>query len=438
MHDSFLARCLAGAATLINTCVGAEPEPPPPLDYYIVVTGGELLEGAYPDGHTHFLTRTLRPLGLRCLGSLVADDRRPDLIEALRFATNRASLVLVTGGLGPTPNDITRETLSECTAIPLREEETVLAAMERRFGQPREQLRANLRKQCLVPSRGAHLKNASGTAVGLVFTSDGATVVALPGPPRELQPMVRDELVPWLRARFGLHRLGASVTLRFVGVGQSQVAQTLQERVRLPEDIVVTSLFEGSRVDFTFTSPRDTAEDRAILRRIAGELRAQLDEFCYGEDGTTLEQIVLRGLRARGVRLALAEAASGGALSASLCTESEAAPVLAGSFAAPNAAALAAILSVPTERWPAPSSAEDQARVLAEAAARHAKAEWGIAVGERRPLASGSAEVWIAVHQHDGRPATYRLTTRSDGGFDPATIVTPVLDRVRRLLEAPP
>src|SRR3954464_10714003 len=79
-----------------------------PLSYFIVVTGGELLEGVYPDAHTPFLTRALRPLGCQCVGSITVDDNREDIQGAMRFATNHAPLVIVTGGLGPTPNDITR------------------------------------------------------------------------------------------------------------------------------------------------------------------------------------------------------------------------------------------------------------------------------------------------------------------------------------------
>ncbi|MHC4328906.1 MAG: molybdopterin-binding protein, partial [Planctomycetota bacterium] len=78
-----------------------------PTRYMIVVTGGELLSGVYPDGHTYFITQTLRPLGLQCVGSMSVDDKREDLKEALRYAAGKAPLVIVTGGLGPTPNDVT-------------------------------------------------------------------------------------------------------------------------------------------------------------------------------------------------------------------------------------------------------------------------------------------------------------------------------------------
>lgn len=434
MKASLLLGCAASLAAALAARAAQDTELPPAVDYCLVVTGGELLEGAYPDGHTHFLTRTLRPLGLRCVGSIIADDRRADLIEALHFATNRAGLVLVTGGLGPTPNDITRETLSEFTGIPLKESEEALVTMERRFGQSRQQLRANLRKQCLVPEPGGYLKNANGSAVGLVFPMPRATVIALPGPPRELQPMVRDELVPWLRERFGIHAQGDSITLRFVGVGQSQITQTLQEHVGVPDDIIVTSLFEGSRVDFTFTSPRHGEDEAARLRQLGQDLRARLEEFYYADDGSTLEDVVLRALRDRGAHLAIAEVATGGSLGASLNTAAEAGAVVAASFAAPTEERLARLVETPPDRWRAAAAAEARVGVLAEAAAVHAGAEWGIAVGEGQ-LRGNVVEIWLAIRA-GGRQVTHRLTARSAAGADTSALVTPALDRLRRELKA--
>lgn len=430
MRLILLASILVGLAA---GCTRAADDTAAPPDYFIVVTGGELLEGAYPDGHTHFLTRTLRPLGLRCAGSLTVDDQRAEMLAALRFATNRASLVLVTGGLGPTPNDITRETLSEFTGIPLRESETAVAELERRFRQPRDQLRANLRRQCLVPARGGFFRNPAGTAVGLVFEPDAATVIALPGPPRELQAMVRDELVPWLQRHFRARPPGASLTLRFVGVGQSQIDQTLKDKVALPPDVIVTSLFEGSRVDFTFHLPGNGAADAERLRQLEAAVRRELGEFIYAADGRSLEAVVLAELRARGVRLALAEVASGGSLAAALNGPAEADVVIAGAFAAPNDSRLAELIQANVGPVDAPG--EERAKTLAQAAAAHARAGWAVAVGEggRDP---GDAPVWVAVKAGD-RLETRRLTLRDRSDASRAGLVTQVLDQMRRLLRQP-
>lgn len=404
-------------------------------DYFIVVTGGELLEGVYPDAHTVFLSRTLRPLGLRCAGSLCVDDIRADIQSALRFATQHAALVLVTGGLGPTPNDITRETLSEFTGISLRESEEALAAMERRFNQTRDQLRPNLRRQCLVPERGGFLKNANGTAVGLVFDLGSTNVVALPGPPRELQPMVRGELLPWLQSRFGVRAPGAALTLRFVGIGQSQIDQTIKDRVAMPPDVIITSLFEGSRVDFTFHLPGSAPDDNARLAKLGAAVRAQLGDSFYADDGSSLEQVVLRALSGRRGRLALAEVGSGGSLAASLNAVPEAADVLAGAFAAPSEERLAELVPIPADPLREAGNAEARTKMLAEAAASHAHADWAIAVGATDGPVS-ARQVWLVIKAGD-RWDTQRLALRDAGELGRAGLVTQALDRLRRLLASP-
>lgn len=410
---------------------GVAAEPP---DYFLVVTGGELLDGHLQDSHTYFLTRTLRPLGLRCVGALVVDDRREDLLAALHFATNQAPLVLVTGGLGPTPNDITRETLSEFTGIPLRESETAVAELERRFRQPRDQLRPNLRRQCLVPERGGLLPNPHGTAVGLVFDlGPGRALVALPGPPRELQPMVQNPLLTWLQRRYGVRPPGAALTLRFVGIGQSQIDQTLRDRVGLPPEVIVTSFFEGSRVDFTFSLPRHAESDGERLQRLAAEVRRHLGEFCYAEGETTLEEVVLRCLRSRGARLTLAEVASGGALAAALSSAPAAAEVVHGGLVAPTENQLAELLEADLTAGEVGS--ETRVRALAERAAKHGGSRWALVVGEAHGEA-GERRVWLAF-KTDRTVRTRRLAAGEPSRAGRAGLVTSVLDQVRRWLQAP-
>lgn len=432
-------RCLFFAALavlgLATSAPAAEPAAAAQRNYFLVVTGGELLDGQVQDGHTPFLTRTLRPLGLRCAGALLVDDRREEMFAALRYATNAAPLVLVTGGLGPTPNDITRETLSEFTGIPLRENEAVVAGMERRFRQPRDQLRPNLRRQCLVPERGGFLPNPHGTAVGLIFEPGPVTLIALPGPPRELQPMVRDALLPWLQDRLGVRPPGASLTLRFVGLGQSQISQTLEEQVRLPPDVLVTSLFEGRRVDFTFHLPGATDADHARLRRLGDEVRRLLGEYCYAEGDTTLEAMVLRALRERELRLSLAEVATGGSLAAALSGAAEASAVLAGTWVAPTEERLAALLG--TSLPGGDAGPEQRVRALAVATAARGNTDAALVVGDA-VRSEGQFTVWLAFRE-GGQPRVHALSLAAGPEFASglATLVTDVLDFVRRGLLSP-
>lgn len=403
-----------------------------PLDYMIVVTGGELLEGVYPDGHTPFLTRTLRPLGVRCVGSLCVDDVRDDMLQALRFATNRAPLVIVTGGLGPTPNDITRDVLAEFSGLELKEHPDVLADLTRRFNQTADQLRANLRRQTRVPVRGGYLKNSAGTAVGLVFEAANAVIVALPGPPRELQPMARDELLPFLRRRFGVREFGCALTLRFVGAGQSLIDQTIKDHVTVAPDVTITSLFEGSRVDFTFSLPHNSPSNQARLQRLEASIREHLDAYLYAADGSTLEEVVVKRLQSLGGKLVLAEVGSGGQLAAALSGVKGIDQLLTGCFEAPSGEAIARLLQLPAEARA--NTGADLAQAIAEAASRLTQSPWSIAVGPAETEGSGRY-VWVAFKTPDGRWDRQRFSARDSGEAARVGLVTQILDRVRRQLK---
>jgi nicotinamide-nucleotide amidase len=400
----------------------------------IVVTGDELLAGAYPDGHTFFLTRTLRPLGLQCVGSMFVDDSQADIKEALRFAAGKATLMIVTGGLGPTDNDITREALRDFTRIELREHSDVLAAMAKRFSTPVTQLRANLRRQTQVPVQGTYLKNSTGTAVGLVFEMPDCMIVALPGPPRELQPMVRDELIPYLSQRFGTRPPGASLTLRFVGLGQSQIDQTLKDHVPLPADVTTSSQFEGSRVDFTFSLPKDTPEDRARLQELKAKILEHLSDNIYADDETTsLEDCVVKLLATRGQTLALAEVGTGGALAAAINGAKDAQRVLAGAHVAPTPERLRHLFGIRTEPPTDSTTRAEETQQFARATADEAASPWAVAVGEVRPTDGGSS-VEIAFRLPNGQVESRSVRLQGSDASARARLITDLLDQLRRRL----
>lgn len=406
-----------------------------PTRYMIIVTGGELLSGAYADGHTYFLTRTLHPLGLHCIGSMCVDDKREDMEEALRYATDKAPLVIVTGGLGPTPNDITRETLSDFTGIALKEHPDVLKAMAQRFRTSPSELRANLRKQTQVPVGGTYLKNANGTAVGLVFESGDKVIVALPGPPRELQPMVSDELVPYLSRRFGTRSPGCSLRLRFVGLGQSQIDQTLKEHVPLAPDVIIASQFEGGRVDFTFSLPDDTPQQRVRLEELKQQIMKYLGEHIYADDETTLEERVVGLLKTRKVTLALAESGSGGSLAAAISSANGGGEVLAGAYTAPTMEKLRNILRIGDDIWAGITTDSQKVERLAIAAADAAVSGCAVAVGQRRMNQSGESYVDVAFKLPGSPLESREFRLSGNGELTRSRLSTQLLDEMRRRLK---
>ncbi len=420
-----------------------------PTRYMIIVTGGELLSGVYPDSHTYFITRTLRPLGLECVGSMSVDDKQTDLKEALRYSTEKAGLVIVTGGLGPTENDITREAISEFTGNALKEHPEVLKRMAQRFRTSPDKLRSNLRRQTQVPTRGTYLNNSNGTAFGLVWhgvearenTSRMAVppsevvIVALPGPPRELQAMVSEELVPYLKQRFGTRLPGCSIQLRFVGLGQSQIAQTLRDHVLPASDVIESSQFEGGRVDFTFSLPEDTPQDRARLQELKQKILEHLGEYVYAEDETSLEEHVIRLLEARGANLSLAEAGSGGSLTAALSEADREHRVLVGTYVAPTIEKLRRMLGVQSEDGTDGPSRIQQIEQLAEATANVTDSQFAIAVGQAGRDENGAAYVYVAFRLSDGRLENRKFRLRGSGELAARRLSTQMLDQLRRLLK---
>jgi len=409
----------------------AVPATQPYVEYMIVITGGEILAGAYPDAHTCFIARTLHPLGLHCVGSITVDDVPADMKDALAYALRRAKLVIVTGGLGPTENDVTRQTLAEFTGIELREHPEVVRDMEKRLGVPREKMRPNLRRQTMVPVRGGYLRAEGGTAAGLVFDTDQAVIVALPGPPRELQPMVRNELVPYLARRFGTRGKACTVMLRFVGLGQSQISQTLHDNGLLPPDVIVGSQFDALRVDYTFSLPVDTPENRARLAAVKAAIMKHFGQSIYADDETSLEEHVGRLLRERGGTLALAEVAGGGVVAAGLHGSAAARAVLAGAWTAPTEEGLRRLLIVDDNQWTEAATPERRAELLIASAAARSGADWVIVVGE----ADGARSAAAALRLADGTVKHARFIVRGEGEQARGILATQVLDWVRRALK---
>lgn len=431
LHLSWLILLILMGGILKGAALGDGANPP--TRYMIVVTGGELLTGIYPDGHTHFLTRTLRPLGLQCVGSMSIDDKQVDLQEALRFATEKAPLVIVTGGLGPTDNDITREALSGFTRIPLKEHPKALQEMARRFRTSPDRLRSNLRRQVRVPVNGTYFKNSNGTAIGLVYERSESVIVALPGPPRELQAMVHNELVPYLSRRFGTRLPGCSLTLRFVGLGQSQIDQTLKDHVPLPPDVILSSQFEGGRVDFTFSLPDDTPQDRARLRELKQKIVTYLGDNIYADDETSLEVCVIKLLEARGETLALVEVGDGGSLAAALTDAEGVERVLVGAYVAPTEDKIRHMLGISDEDWANVASDEKIERLTA-IGAKTTGGQWVVSNGEIHRDENNAGYVTVVFRRPDGNCESRNIRVRGSGELARARLSTQLLDALRRKL----
>ncbi len=429
MHVCFLCMDVTGEEKYV---IVQEDEP---TDYVIVLTGGELLRGVYADGHTLYITRTLGPLGCRCLASLCVGDKSKDLLDALKYAEKLTDLIIVTGGLGPTDDDITRETLAEFTGISLKENPKALEHMARRFGRSKDELRSNLRKQTLTPEQGTYLSNPNGTAVGLIFEDEDKVIVALPGPPSELKPMVKNELIPYLSKQYGTHSVGASLTMRFAGIGESNIDQVIQDHLTLPDDLMISSLFELGRVDLTFSLPRNTPEDKARLKELEKELLKYIGEYMYSDDGSTLEECVIQLLAENQLTLGIAEVDSGGAICASLNDVKDNTHRFRGGYVAPDNEEMARLLGIPGGRLNTNAPSSDETAIeIAKQIAKRIGSKWGLAITQSQDLKNSSPFVWMAVGSEKDGFFTRKLRMRGEGKSMRDRLVMSTLDFIRRKL----
>ncbi len=395
-----------------------------PTDYMIIVTGGELLRGVYADGHAYFITRILEPLGCRCIGTMCVGDQYKDLYDALQYASQKTNLIIVTGGLGPTDDDITRKSLSEFTKIPLQENPEAVKDMMRRFNvDDVNKIRQNLRIQTHTPVKGTYFPNPNGTAVGLVYDDGKRVISALPGPPRELQPMVQDYLIPFLAQRFGIHSIGCSITMRFVGIGESNIDHTMHQNMTLPEHLMISSLFEFGRVDLTFSLPGNTDEDKKRLKSLEKELLTYINDYFYTDEGLSLEECVIGLFKEKGLIFTTAEVGSGGSLAASLNYSEGVNQVYKGGYTAPNNKAMANVLGIPVDvnNGDALSKKEETERI-AHWLCKDSTKQWSLAISEIIEE-DDSRFVWIAFGSTQDGFDVERVSMRGHGETGQARLV---------------
>ncbi len=288
----------------------------------IIAVGTELLTPHKVDTNSLFLTEQLNAAGITVRQKLVVGDDPDDLVEALRHGMRSGDLVVVTGGLGPTEDDLTRETVAQLLGLPLAEDKTVLESMRARFAARRLEMPAINRCQAQVPTGAIVLANPHGTAPGLWIEQGGTVVVLLPGPPRELRPMFRQLVVESLADRTDGHRIHRRV-MRITGRTESHVetmTYPIYSSWRPPGPSIETTILSTLGQVELHLSTRATAEAdaRRVLDVATDELAAVLGHDLFSSDGRSLEAVVGQLLRDRGLRLAVAESCTGGLITSRL------------------------------------------------------------------------------------------------------------------------
>jgi nicotinamide-nucleotide amidase len=284
----------------------------------IIAVGSELLSSHRVDTNSLFLTGRLSELGIPVRAKAVVGDERNDLAAMFRQALARADLVITTGGLGPTADDLTREVVADVLGLDLEERAEIVAAIRARFERRGLTMPDINRRQAMVPRGATSLANPHGSAPGLLIETDNRLVVLLPGPPRELQPMFESQVAPRLAGSAARQHLVRRV-VKVTGRSESQVEETtfpIYSKLSGDEVTVDTTILATpGQIELHLSAAGadvavlDTRLDSAVSR-----LSDALGPAVFSVDGRSLEAVVGDLLRERGWRIAAAESCTGGGL----------------------------------------------------------------------------------------------------------------------------
>jgi len=375
----------------------------------VLAIGTEMLLGELVDTNTAWISRRLAALGVGIYRHTTVGDNLERIAAALQEAASRADLVITTGGLGPTSDDLTNEALARATGRRMVEYAEAREHVERKFREFGRKPSPSNYKQALFPEGTTLIPNPLGTAMGALLESDGTLFATLPGVPQEMRGMFEETLVPLIRERSE----GAIVsrTLWFVGLGESALAERVQDLLDA-ENPTVAPLAGQGKVRLRITARAATPEEaERQIEPVAREILSRLGRYYFGEDEETLESVVGRLLTEKGRTLALAESCTGGLLAKRLTDIPGSSRYFKEGLVTYSNEAKERLLGVPREllvRYGAVS--EEVARAMAEGVRRLADSDYGLSVTGIAGPEGGTPEkpvglVWVGLADAGGTRA---------------------------------
>jgi len=381
----------------------------------VINTGTELLLGNVTNTHLGYLAQSLFGLGLRVQRQVTVPDGTA-ITEAFKEAMTRADLIIVTGGLGPTSDDITRDAIAEAFGLKLIFHPEILDGIAAKFAERKFIMNDLQKAQAMVPEGGVVLDNKSGTAPGLIVRKGKTFAVLLPGPPRELKPMWENEALPWLRREFA-DRLPPihEITLRLLGLGETRVQILIENEIKAVGPVEIGYCARPGEVDLRLIGP-----DKSLVEKAAEIARTKLADEIYAEGNATMEETVVQLARAAGKTVATAESCTGGLIAHRITNVSHSSEMFRYGWVTYANEAKIIELGVPPElleRHGAVHGAVAQA--MAEGALRHSGANLAVAVtGIAGPTGGTPAKpvglVYFALAGTDGRRQVVKKNLSSE------------------------
>ena len=344
----------------------------------IIAIGSELLTPYRTDTNSLWLTQRLNSVGIEVQLKTVVGDDEAILEESLRDALRRSAVIISTGGLGPTEDDITRKVFARVTGRQLKLDYEVLAGIRERFASRGYQMTPNNERQALILDGGKVLPNPNGSAPGIKIDQEGKLIVLLPGPPRENQPMFDDYVMPDLERMSRGVRIVRRV-LKVTGLGESALDDMIAPIYKVYSNPITTILFTDSEIEIHLTASADTAARAEELgEELTDKLEEKLGYYLYSTTGESLEEVVGHRLRLKQFTIATAESCTGGLVAERITRVSGSSDYFVGSVVSYTNEVKSQLLDVPAEMIERHGAVSGE---VAEAMARGVKARTGATIG---------------------------------------------------------
>ena len=410
----------------------------------IIAVGSELLTPNRIDTNSLFLTTHLNALGIGVSQKFVVGDEPVDLSDTLQYAIGRSDLVVTTGGLGPTEDDLTREAVSTCLGLPLEEKPKLIEAIQARFADRGLEMPAINSRQALVPAGAIVIPNAHGTAPGLWIDHESTVILLLPGPPRELRPMFEQLAHDRLSARSDGRRIYRRV-LRITGRTESYVEELTQPVYAKwyagRPSVKTTILASLGQIELHLsTTDANVSVAESVLDDATVELDGVLGKDLISTDGSSLEEVTGSLLCEEGVRVAVAESCTGGLVASRLTDVPGSSAYMHAGWTLYSNEAKIALLGVDERLIHKHGSVSEEVAEAMAVGARHlAGVEFGLGVTGIAGPGGGSNEkpigtVCMALAGPDGSTRTRRLQLSGERDRVKFQASQAVLDMLRRTL----
>ena len=368
----------------------------------IIAVGSEMLTPDKIDTNSLHLTQELNTLGIEVVAKSIIGDDRAKLTSAISGALASSDLVILTGGLGPTEDDVTRDAVAAALGVGQHYDESVWHQIEERFKRFKRTPSENNRRQADILDGAVVLPNPNGTAPGQWFSRDGKILVMLPGPPRELKPMVAAEIVPRLREVLPPMAIRAR-WYRVALMGESDLDSLIAPVYTKYSNPVTTILAAAGDIDIHLRARCATAEEaETLLEELGSQIETLIGDRIYSNNGDTLSKTVGNMLRAHGQTVSVAESCTGGLLGATITEVSGSSDYFAGGFLTYSNAMKSALLGVPPALIETHSAVSEEVAIAMASGARaktgatYALSVTGYADGDQ----AGLVYVGLATPEH--------------------------------------